>query len=68
MQLVCPDLVPSLSIKNLWDAYSFDWVKTLVENINIIREELTSLRDGKGFQPYKSPNFASDIKVNSGLY
>ncbi len=64
MQLGCPDLVPCLTVKNFWDAYSFDWVKTLAENISIIREELTSLRDRKGFQPYKSPNFASDIKVD----
>lgn len=64
MQLGCPDLVPGLSIKNFWDISSFDWIKTLIDNIDTIREELISLRDKKGFQPYKSPGFASKIKVN----
>ena len=63
MQLGCPDLVPGLSIKNFWNPQLFDWVGELVKNLDIIKEELIELRKQKGFQPYKSPGYASDIKV-----
>ncbi len=46
----------------------FDWAKELIANADIIREELNELRSGKGFQPYKSPLHASDIKVKNLIY
>lgn len=62
-QLGCPDLVPGLSIKSFWDPFEFEWVNELVKNIDIIKTELINLRAETGFQPYKSPKYASEIKV-----
>ncbi len=62
-QVGCPDLVPGLTIRSFWDPYKFDWINELLKNFNLIKEELINLREGKGFQPYKSPSYASDIKV-----
>jgi aspartate beta-hydroxylase len=66
-QLGCPDIVPGLSIRNFWEPKSFEWVNELVKNFEIIKEELTNLREGSGFQPYKSPKYASDLKAKDGL-
>lgn len=62
-QIGCPDLVPGLTIKSFWDPYQFDWIKELLKHFHTIKEELISLRESKGFQPYKSPKYASDFKV-----
>jgi len=62
-QVGCPDLVPGLTIRSFWDPYKFDFINELMKNFEIIKEELINLREGKGFQPYKSPSYASDIKV-----
>jgi aspartate beta-hydroxylase len=67
MQLGCPDLVPNLKIQNFWDPSQFTWVDELISNFNIIKEELITLREGKGFQPYKSPSFASDLKSSDNM-
>jgi aspartate beta-hydroxylase len=67
MQLGCPDLVPGLTIKNFWDPREFSWIGELVSNINTIKEELIELRNTNGFQPYKSPAYASDIKSKDNL-
>jgi hypothetical protein len=63
-QLGCPDLVAGLTIKSFWNPSQFEWVNELVRNIDIITTELKNLRAEMGFQPYKSPKFASEIKVN----
>jgi hypothetical protein len=62
-QLGCPDLVPGLTVRSFWDPTMMDWVNELVDNFETIRTELINLRAEAGFQPYKSPKFASDIKV-----
>ena len=62
-QVGCPDLVPGLTIRSFWDPFKFDFIIELMKNFEIIKEELINLREGKGFQPYKSPSYASDIKV-----
>jgi aspartate beta-hydroxylase len=66
-QLGCPDLVPNLTIKPFWDPSEFKFINELLKNFDIIKEELINLRSEKGFQPYKSPNYASDIKSSDNL-
>ena len=58
-QLGCPDLVPGLPLQGWWDREKFDWVLQLESKADIIRKELTNLRNEKGFQPYRSPAYAS---------
>jgi aspartate beta-hydroxylase len=67
MQLGCPDLVPGLTIKPFWEPSGLSFVDELLSNFEIIKDELINLRDEKGFQPYKSPKFASDIKSNDDI-
>lgn len=67
MQLGCPDLVPGLRIKNFWEPEEFPWVQELIKNFDVIQNELLILRNGKGFQPYKSPKYASDIETEDKL-
>jgi hypothetical protein len=66
-QLGCPDLVLGLTIRSFWEPSEFDWINELVKNVEVIRTELINLREEMGFQPYKSPKFASDIKVNKNF-
>jgi hypothetical protein len=58
-QLGCPDLVPGLSIKPWWERELFPWIAKLESYAPVIREELLALRNEKGFQPYRSPAYAS---------
>ena len=58
-QLGCPDLVPGLSLKGWWEREEFSWISKLESYAPIIREELVALREQKGFQPYRSPAYAS---------
>ena len=58
-QLGCPDLVPGLSLKAWWDREEFQWIAKLEQYAPMIREELIALREQKGFQPYRSPAYAS---------
>jgi len=37
----------------------FEWIGKLEAAAPIIREELLALRNEKGFQPYRSPAYAS---------
>ena len=67
MQLGCPDIVPGLTIKNLWDPSKFPFVDELLKNFDIIKEELINLREQKGFQPYKSPNSYTEFKAQDNL-
>lgn len=67
MQLGCPDLVPGLTITNFWDPGKFGWIGELVKQVDIIKEELIELRKEKGFQPYKSPKYASDIQSDDKM-
>jgi hypothetical protein len=62
-QLGCPDIVPGLTITNFWDPFKLDWVNELISNLDVIKDELISLREEKGFQPYKSETSATQIKV-----
>lgn len=66
-QLGCPDLVPAIRIKNFWDPSEFDWVQEIVKHFDEIKEELLNLRTQKGFQPYKSPSYASEIKAKDNI-
>jgi aspartate beta-hydroxylase len=66
-QLGCPDLVPGLTIKPFWEPSHFSFIDELLKHFDTIKEELINLRSEKGFQPYKSPNYASDIKSNDNL-
>jgi hypothetical protein len=47
--LGCPDLVPGLSLKGWWEREEISWIKDLESHFDIIKEELTTLRDQKGF-------------------
>lgn len=58
-QLGCPDLVPGLSLKGWWDREEFSWILKLESKAEIIRQELLHLRSEAGFQPYRSPAYAS---------
>jgi aspartate beta-hydroxylase len=66
-QLGCPDLVPGLTIKPFWDPSEFSFIDELLKSFDTIKAELIKLRDEKGFQPYKSPKYASEIKSNDNL-
>ena len=69
-QLGCPDIVPGLTIKGFWEPDCFPFVQELINNYEVIRDELITLREQKGFQPYKSPNSYTDMKAedNMGTY
>ena len=60
LQLGCPDLVPGITMKAWWDPNNFLWVQELMKNIDIIKDELSQLKENKGFQPYKSPSYANE--------
>lgn len=60
-QMGCCDLVPGLSLRGWWERDMLPWVFELESKASIIREELLELRSMTGFQPYRSPNYASKI-------
>jgi len=61
-QLGCPDLVPGITIKPWWEREEFPWVAELESHFEEIRDELMSLRNSTGFQPYRGPSWAGKIK------
>jgi len=63
----CPDIVPGLTATPWWDTSKFDWVKNIEENVEVIKDELIALRGLKGFQPYRGPSWASQIKSDDGV-
>ncbi|KAL7683763.1 putative aspartyl/asparaginy/proline hydroxylase, isopenicillin N synthase [Plasmopara halstedii] len=68
-QLGCPEMIPQLRASPLWKCSEFSWVKTLENSFFVIKEELLALkrRPTSGFQPYRAPSWASDIKAKDGL-
>jgi hypothetical protein len=49
-QLGCPELVPKLSSRPVWDPTAFAWTKDLEAAFPDIRAELMGLKGQKGFQ------------------
>eukprot|EP00340_Litonotus_pictus_P006944 CAMPEP_0170516234 /NCGR_PEP_ID=MMETSP0209-20121228/2508_1 /TAXON_ID=665100 ORGANISM="Litonotus pictus, Strain P1" /NCGR_SAMPLE_ID=MMETSP0209 /ASSEMBLY_ACC=CAM_ASM_000301 /LENGTH=282 /DNA_ID=CAMNT_0010801043 /DNA_START=200 /DNA_END=1047 /DNA_ORIENTATION=+ len=70
MQYGCPDICPGITVQPFYDPSKYEFVQELIKNREVIIEELMDLRKTKessGFQPYKSPSYASDIKSKDGL-
>lgn len=42
-------------------------MKHFEENYKVIRDELMTLRNEKGFQPYRGPSWISQIKAKDGV-
>ena len=45
----CPQIIPGLRAMPWWDTSEFEWVKQIEQNYEVIRDELLSLREQKGF-------------------
>jgi aspartate beta-hydroxylase len=59
----CPEIFDGLRASPVWDTKLEEWLRPFEENADKIRAELLALRDQRGFQPLKIPNWAS--KQNS---
>ena len=55
----CPEIVGGLRASPIWDASAFDWLRPFEEHAAEIRAELLALKEQRGFQPLKLPNWAS---------
>ena len=64
-QLGCPEIIGGLRAEPIWDTGTLQWLRTFEENASAIREELLALRQGRGFQPLKIPNWASKNRLAS---
>lgn len=49
-QLGCPELIPKLTSRPLWNTSDFPWIATLENSYKEIREELMSLKGKEVFQ------------------
>jgi len=67
LQKGCPEIIPGLRAYPWWDTKEFEWISKLEENYEVIRDELLSLRNQKGFQPYRGPSWISNIKAKDGV-
>lgn len=56
-----PDIIPGLRAHPWWDVAEFSWVAQMEASHEEIKQELLSLRQSKGFQPYRGPTWASDV-------
>ena len=55
----CPEIVGGLRASPIWDASAFAWLRPFEEHAAEIRAELLALKEQRGFQPLKLPNWAS---------
>ena len=57
----CPEIFKGLRAKHVWDTSDPEcaFLKPFEENFPAIRDELLALRNQRGFQPLKLPNWAS---------
>ena len=53
------EIVGGLRASPIWDAGAFDWLRPFEEHAAEIRAELLALKEQRGFQPLKLPNWAS---------
>ena len=65
-QLGCPEVIPGLTQRPLWEPSQFDFVRNLIENFEEIKAELLNLRVTTGFQPYKSLG-KSEVQADDGI-
>lgn len=49
------------------DRNDFEWIQKIEENFETIKEELTNLRNLKGFQPYRGPSWISEYPAKDGV-
>lgn len=68
-QIGCPDVCPLISVKPFHNPEDYPFIKELISNINIIKEEVINLKsiESNGFQPYKSPKGYSNLSSNDGI-
>ena len=69
-QIGCPDVCPNISTTGFINPNSFEFIKNILSNIDVITSELINLRkvnNLSGFQPYKSPDNYSDLKSKDGI-
>ena len=57
----CTDLMPGLRANAWWDRSDLPWLASLESKAADIREELLSLHETGGFQPYRNPSWAPGI-------
>jgi len=66
----CPALVPGLQASPFWDKSDprlSPWIQKLEANFETVRDELLGLKEGGGFQPYRSPVWCSHAKADDGI-
>jgi len=66
----CPEKIPLLTAREVWDTKEFDWVERIESNFDVVLEELQALEglDRSGFQPYRAPAANDRIKnENDGV-
>ncbi|DAZ96775.1 TPA: hypothetical protein N0F65_005773 [Lagenidium giganteum] len=66
-QVGCPEVIPLLRARAVWDTACFPWVAELERAFSVIKAELLALKNAKGFQPYRAPTWASDLNAKDGL-
>ena len=54
----CPEKIPLITARPVWNTSSFDWVPRIEASFDVILEELLQLQrlDKSGFQPYRAPS------------
>jgi aspartyl/asparaginyl beta-hydroxylase (cupin superfamily) len=45
----------------------FPWLQHFEDNYEKIRDEVLTLRNQKGFQPYRGPSWISNLKAKDGV-
>eukprot|EP00656_Telonema_subtile_P044858 TRINITY_DN51110_c0_g1_i1.p1 TRINITY_DN51110_c0_g1~~TRINITY_DN51110_c0_g1_i1.p1 ORF type:complete len:351 (+),score=85.78 TRINITY_DN51110_c0_g1_i1:160-1212(+) len=65
----CPLLIPGLQASPFWDKHDprLSWILKLEAEFKTIKDELLSLRESGGFQPYRSPVWCSHSKADDGI-
>ncbi|EGR28675.1 hypothetical protein IMG5_170590 [Ichthyophthirius multifiliis] len=63
----CPEIIPGLRAQPIWTNQDLTWITQIETHFQEIKEEVLSLRNQKGFQPYRGPSWTSNIKPDDGV-
>ena len=63
----CPQIVPGLRARAVWDESMLPWLGPLREAFGEIRSELLALRESGKFQPYRSPVWSASRAASDGV-
>ena len=64
-QIGCPELIPKLTSKPIWDTKAFPWIARLESSWQEIRHELIGLKGHQAFQQYRAPSWSSSSSSSS---